>query len=187
MIPFRRKLERQWQIWIILIALSLSACTTERDSDLLLDLTACTLGGNTFEKLLKRDAQGNFGPELSSMMAAASDHGILFGMCGIDADHGQSMLVRFADQYQASEAKLSVNPKLSYGMSSAAVEDLFGLPDVPSEGKRYIPKLLSGNRPGVSGRWAGVCPDFTLQLTFDEEIGLTRLIVFPVDMRQLDL
>ena len=166
------------------MVLLLAGCTSENDTDFLLDLTTCSVGGRSLEAVLKKDAQGQYGPESPLVISALSSQGFSFGMCGLDPDHGQAMLVKFSELDQNQANSPLVNPQLSYGMTQKSVETLFGSPDVPSNGKLYKKKLLSGNRWGNTGMWASICPGFSLQFTFDQDYGLTRLIVFPTDLRK---
>ncbi len=108
-------------------------------------------------------------------------NGIYLGMCFADVRHGQAMLIKLVPQDTLKSPQLI--PRITYGMNRTEIETLFGQPDVHQAGQRYKQILLSGNRMGSRGRWAGLCPGFTVQFTFDDEAGLTRIVVLPMDVR----
>lgn len=164
---------------IIILLVGLSGCSPS-DPGLHIDLETCQAGNNSFTTVLKKNQQGRFTAQAYELMATAPLHGVYFGVCGADVQHGQSMLVNLPRQ-QDPQFPLSITPSLVRGMSKNAVEALFGLPNISHNGEPYKEILLSGNKYGSHGRWAGLCSGFTMQFSFDENARLTRLLILPMD------
>ena len=149
---------------------------------LTVDLNRCQVGGISFVRALKKDQHGNFTPEAEALFVLTPFNGIHLGMCLADVRHGQAMLIKLIPQDRPRTPQ--VIPRLIHGMSRAGVEAIFGQPNVHHADQLYREVLLSGNRMGSTGQWAGLCPGFTVQFTFDNIIGLTRIVVLPMDVRE---
>lgn len=167
--------------WVFISLATLAGCSADVPT-LHIDLDACRVENYSLATVLKKNQQGELNPQAYDLMAVAPPHGVYFGVCGIDEQHGQSMLLVFSGK-QDPQYPLTVTPPLFRGMSKAAVEELFGMPNITHSGKPYKKILLSGNQSGSQGRWAGLCPGFTMQFSFDQRARLTRLLILPVDTR----
>jgi hypothetical protein len=156
------------------------------DDVLTVDLSRCRVGEIPFISALKKDPHGNFSQEAEQLLMIAPVNGVHFGMCSAGSQHGQAMLVKLVAQQVNANDMPQVIPPLAYGMSKKSIEKFFGAPNTLHKGQPYKSILLSGNRQGSMGQWAGLCPGFTVQFTFDNEIGLTRFLVLPLDVRDAE-
>jgi hypothetical protein len=173
-----------FSLWVMGWLFFPMAAWTAGDPELTVDLTRCRVGEIPFDNALKKDSHGNFSREAEQLLTLTPLHGVHFGMCSAGSQHGQAMLVKLvapAATTRDSDVP-QVIPPLAYGMSKKTIQTLFGPPDILHEGQPYRSLLLSGNRRGSMGQWAGLCPGFTVQFTFDDEVGLTRLLVLPMDV-----
>ncbi len=171
-------------ILVLLALLQLQACGEQAGSHFVVDLERCTVAGRPMLKLLATNpgtvVSAEQAGDYQRFTTVAADHGVYFGLCGIDVEHGQAMALRIPDLESGRHGfQGAIKPFLSGDTSVVDVEARFGPPYSVAGAPAYSQVLRSGNRTGKFADWSSICAGLTMRLDFDHRDRLSAITIYP--------
>ncbi|MCP3669921.1 MAG: hypothetical protein GY814_05720 [Gammaproteobacteria bacterium] len=171
-------------ILVLLALFQLQACGDLAESGFVIDLEQCTMAGRPVLELLAMEPGVVVSAEQAGdrqlFTTVAADHGVYFGLCGIDVEHGQSMALRIPDLELGRQGFQGViKPFTSDDTSVADIEARYGPPLSVSGAPAYSQVRRSGNRMGRFADWSSICVGLTMRLNFDHRDRLSAITIYP--------
>ncbi len=169
---------------MLLGLVQLQACGEQAGNHFVVDLEQCTVAGRPMLELLATDPGAVVSAEQAGdyqqFATVAADHGVYFGLCGIDVGHGQAMALRIPDLESGRHGFQGViQPFLSGDTSVMDVEARYGPPPLVSGASAYSQVRRSGNRMGRFADWSSTCTGLTMRLDFDHRDQLSAITIYP--------
>lgn len=169
---------------LLLVILQLQACGDQAENRFIIDLEQCTVAGRPMLELLGWNPSAAESIEqvkrYQQFVTTAADHGVFFGLCGIDVEHGQAMALRIPDlEVGRPGFHGSIKPSLSGDTTVAEIEAWYGPPVTLPDGQAYSQVRRSGDRIGRFADWSSICKGLTLRLDFDHRDRLSAITIYP--------
>jgi len=166
---------------IPLLLLLLTACSDRAGDAYTIDLENCTLDGRSMLELLQIDPAASLPPKEAGryqlIVTEAADHGVYFGLCGIDVEHGQAMALRIPDLEQGRPGfQGEIRPLLS---SVDEYQAKYGQPIPLRDGSIFTQVSRTGDKMGRFADWSSICKGLTMRLDFDHRDRLSAITIYP--------
>ncbi len=166
---------------IPMMLLLLTACSDQTGKSYSIDLEKCTLDGRPILELLQIDPAASLPPEESrryqTIVTEAADHGVYFGLCGIDIRHGQAMALRIPDlELGRPGFRGEIRPLLN---SADEYQEKYGSPIKQPDGSTFVQVRRTGDKLGRFADWSNICAGLTMRLDFDHRDRLSAITIYP--------
>ena len=166
---------------ILLLMLLLTACSDRAGDGYSIDLENCTLDGRPMLGLLQIDPAASLPPRQAGayqrVVTEAADHGVYFGLCGIDVKHGQAMALRIPDlELGRPGFQGEIRPLLS---TLDEYRARYGAPLPQPDGSLFTQVRRTGDGIGRFADWSSICPGLTMRLDFDHRDRLSAITIYP--------
>ena len=110
----------------------------------------------------------------------AADHGVYFGLCGIDVEHGQAMALRIPDlELGRTGFQGQIRPSISPNTTAAEIEARYGLPISGAGVPAYSQVQRTGDKIGRFADWSAICEGLTMRLDFNHLDRLSAITIYP--------
>ncbi len=174
---------------IFLMVVLLTACSDRAGDGYTIDLEGCTLDGRPMLELLQIDLSTSLPPQAAGryqrIVTEAADHGVYFGLCGIDVEHGQAMALRIPDlELGRPGFEGAIKPFTSGDTSVADIEARYGLPLPASGASAYGQVRRTGDKMGRFADWDSICTGLTMRLNFDHRDRLSAITIYPTPITE---
>jgi hypothetical protein len=168
--------------WLLLaIAVLVTACGDQAGDGYTIDLEKCTLDGRPMLGLLQIDPAASLSAKESgryqTIVTEAADHGVYFGLCGIDVEHGQAMALRIPDlELGRPGFQGKIRPLLG---TLDEYQARYGQPISQPDGSIFTQVSRTGDRIGRFADWSSICQGLTMRLDFDHRDRLSAITIYP--------
>ncbi len=167
-----------------LVMMLVAACSEPDKTSYVIDLKDCTVAGRSMLEVLQWDPSESEPSQQTRLYQQfaqnAADHGVYFGLCGIDVEHGQAMALRIPDlELSRPGFKGWIKPSISGNTTILDIVNRYGQPISKPGSPVFSEVRRTGGRVGKFADWSSICDGLTMRLDFNHRDRLSAITIYP--------